>query len=133
MSIYLERAQELRASVDPHYNCAQSVLVPFAESVGITCEQACAVAQGFGGGMQTGNACGAYTGAVMALGVLGLASQNNVVALTERLRANNNGMLMCADLLQANAKAGGEKKPFCDALVYNSVEAVEELLAQSQD
>ncbi|MDO4538454.1 MAG: C-GCAxxG-C-C family protein [Coriobacteriales bacterium] len=132
MSVYLERAQELRASVEPHYNCAQSVLVPFAESTGMSCEQACALAQGFGGGMQTGNACGAYTGAVMALGVLGLASHENVVALTERLRERNDGVLMCADLLQANAQAGGEKKPFCDALVYNSVELVEELLTAAQ-
>ena len=74
MGKYLERAKELRASVDPHYNCAQAVLVPFAEEAGFTTEQACAFAAAFGGGMQTGNLCGAFTGALMALGVLGILS-----------------------------------------------------------
>ena len=118
MSEYLDRARELRATIEPHHNCAQSVLAPFAERVGMTYEQVCAVAQGFGGGMQTGEVCGALTGAIMALGVLGLATHDNVVELTERMRESHDGMLRCADLLKANAETGQEKKPFCDSLVF---------------
>ena len=35
MSDVMKRAEEMRASADPHYNCAQSVFVPFAERVGL--------------------------------------------------------------------------------------------------
>jgi C_GCAxxG_C_C family probable redox protein len=128
MGKYLERAKELRASVDPHYNCAQAVLVPFAEEAGFTTEQACAFAAAFGGGMQTGNLCGAFTGALMALGVLGIADRRNVVALTKRMKENHDGTLLCVDLLRKNAEAGGQRKPHCDGMVYEAVALVEELL-----
>jgi C_GCAxxG_C_C family probable redox protein len=128
MGKYLERAKELRASVDPHYNCAQAVLVPFAEEAGFTTEQACAFAAAFGGGMQTGNLCGAFTGALMALGVLGIADRRNVVTLTKRMKENHDGTLLCVDLLRKNAEAGGQRKPHCDGMVYEAVALVEELL-----
>jgi C_GCAxxG_C_C family probable redox protein len=128
MGKYLERAKELRASVDPHYNCAQAVLVPFAEEAGFTTEQACAFAAAFGGGMQTGNLCGAFTGALMALGVLGIADRRNVVTLTKRMKENHDGTLLCIDLLRKNAEAGGQRKPHCDGMVYEAVALVEELL-----
>jgi C_GCAxxG_C_C family probable redox protein len=128
MGKYLERAKELRASVDPHYNCAQAVLAPFAEEAGFTTEQACAFAAAFGGGMQTGNLCGAFTGALMALGVLGIADRRNVVALTKRMKENHDGTLLCVDLLRKNAEAGGQRKPHCDGMVYEAVALVEELL-----
>lgn len=129
MSVYLDRARELRASVDVHYNCAQSVVVPFAEQAGMSCEQACAVAQAFGGGMQTGSVCGALTGALMALGVLGIADRKTVTSLIRRMRDNHGGTLMCVDLLRKNAEAGGQKKPHCDGMVYEAVSLVEEALA----
>lgn len=131
MSQYIERAKELRASTIPHYNCAQSVVVPFAEAVGYTTESACAFAAAFGGGMQTGSLCGAFTGALMAMGVLGIADRKNVVALTKCMRENHDGTLMCADLLRMNKEAGGERKPHCDGMVYEAVRLVEELLEQS--
>ncbi len=131
MSTYLRRAEELRACASPHYNCAQSVLVPFAEAAGYTAEQACAFAAAFGGGMQTGSLCGAFTGALMALGVLGIADRKNVVAITRRMKENHDGTLLCAELLRKNAQAGGERKPHCDAMVYEAVGIVEELLLAS--
>lgn len=131
MSRFLDKARELRAVEEPHYNCAQAVLIPFAESAGMTAPQAYAVAQGFGGGMRMGSVCGALTGAYMALGVLGLASDDNLSEVTDRMRENHTGMTLCADLLRANAEAGHEKKPHCDALVYEAVALVEECLAKS--
>lgn len=129
MSTSLQRAQELRESTDVHYNCAQAVLIPFAEKAGYTEEQACAFAAAFGQGMQTGNLCGAFTGALMALGVLGAADHKTVVALTRRMRDNHDGTLACADLLRKNSQAGGKRKPHCDAMVYEAVQLVEELVA----
>ena len=40
MSKYYDRAVELRAIIEPHYNCAQSVFLPFAEDAGLTEEMA---------------------------------------------------------------------------------------------
>ena len=131
MSNYLERAHELRASIDAHYNCAQAVLIPFAEQAGYTTEQACAFAAAFGGGMQSGNLCGAFTGGLMALGVMDAASRKNVAALRRQMLENHGGTLLCADLLRKNAEEGGQKKPHCDGMVYEAVQLVEKLVEAS--
>lgn len=128
MGIYLDRARELREDVTLHYNCAQAVLVPFAGHAGMTDEQAFAVAQAFGSGMQVGSTCGAVTGALMALGVLGLADRKTVTSLIRRMRDNHDGTLACVDLLRKNAEAGGQRKPHCDAMVFEAVALVEEYL-----
>ena len=36
MSKYIDRAKALRAIEVPHYNCAQAVVVPFAEEAGLS-------------------------------------------------------------------------------------------------
>ena len=131
MSTNLERARELRAIDEPHYNCAQAVFIPFAEQAGLTVEQAYAIAQGFGGGMAAGKTCGALTGALMALGILGRASRENVIEAISRMEATHGGTSACADLLQANAEAGREKRPFCDSLIFEAIALVEELQARA--
>ena len=128
MGIYLDRARELRADESVHYNCAQSVLVPFAERAGLSSEHAFAVAQGFGSGMQTGSVCGAVTGAIMALGVMGIANRRTVATLIRRMRDNHEGTIACADLLRKNAQAGRPQKPHCDDMVFEAVALVEEFL-----
>jgi C_GCAxxG_C_C family probable redox protein len=54
-----------------HYNCCQSTLWAVAEACGLACPRCIpAVALAMGGGIgHTGRACGAVTGAVMALGL----------------------------------------------------------------
>ena len=131
MSAYLDRAHELRNSTDAHYNCAQAVLVPFAEAAGMSLEDACAVAQAFGGGMQTGNVCGAITGGLMALGVIGAADRKTVMTFFRRMRENHDGLITCVDLLRKNAEAGGQKKPHCDAIVLEAVRLVQEMAGLS--
>ncbi|MCI8560045.1 MAG: C_GCAxxG_C_C family protein [Dorea sp.] len=51
------------------YDCSQVVLKYFAHRLGISEDEANRVAAGFGGGMMLGSVCGAYTGALMALGL----------------------------------------------------------------
>ncbi len=51
------------------YNCAQSVFSAISSDYGMDCKQAMLVASCFGGGMRMGAACGAFTGALMALGL----------------------------------------------------------------
>ena len=122
MSKYLDRAKELRAIVTPHYNCGQSVVIPF--DAGLTEAQAWGVCANFGGGLKRASACGAITGGLVVLGLFGI---DNPAEYYQRLRANHDGMLDCADLLRKNKELGREKKPHCDALVYECVSLVEEI------
>ena len=69
MMTHLEKARELRARTDIHFNCCQSVLVPFAQEMGLTEDQAYALGDNFGAGMRCGSTCGALSGALMVLGM----------------------------------------------------------------
>lgn len=130
MSKYLDRAKELRAIVTPHYNCAQSVLLPFAPDAGLTEEQAMRLSANFGAGMKRAAACGAITGGLMVLGLFGVEDGRTIGAYHQRLRENHQGYLDCADLLRLNKEQGREKKPHCDDMVYECVALVEEILRE---
>lgn len=130
MSEHLKRAEELRAITERHYNCAQSVFVPFAKDCGMDEEDVYKVAVNFGAGMKTGTVCGAITGGLMALGMLGKDDPEMVKKFFEEFKANHQGCICCDDLLRINAEAGKEKKPHCDGLVYEVVEKVEKILAE---
>ena len=67
----LEKARELRARTDVHFNCCQSVLVAFAEDMGLTEQQAFGLGAHFGSGMRCGSVCGTLTAALMILGLKG--------------------------------------------------------------
>lgn len=117
-----EDVVDLRADTQVHYNCAQSVMVPFAGDLGITREQAYDMMLNFGGGMGCGATCGALVGALAALGGLGLPQEKRL-ELIERFRAEN-GAIDCATLLEAAYGRGEEKKPHCDGVVYRCVDYV---------
>lgn len=130
MSKYLEKAKELRAITERHYNCAQSVLVPFAEAAGISEEQAYRTAANFGSGMKMAGTCGAVTGGLMVLGLFGIDDGPTINSYYAKVKGNHEGFLDCADLLRINKERGGEKKPHCDAMVYECVSLVEEILKE---
>lgn len=127
MSKYLDRARELRATVTPHYNCAQSVLLPFAEEAGIDEETALKMAANFGGGMRIASACGAFTGAIMALGLMGYDDPAMVTEVARRIKSEHEGFIDCKDLLKLNHDKGLEKKPHCDSMVFECVGIVEDI------
>jgi C_GCAxxG_C_C family probable redox protein len=63
-----EKAKELFLS---GFNCAQSVLLSYADDLKLSREQAQKLAAGFGGGMgKRQETCGAVTGAIMVIGLL---------------------------------------------------------------
>ncbi|MDO4322713.1 MAG: C-GCAxxG-C-C family protein [Lachnospiraceae bacterium] len=128
MSKYLDRAKELRAITEVHYNCAQSVIVPFAKDAGITEEAAMKVAVNFGSGMKMASVCGAITGGLMVLGLFGVDDAGAVGEYYGKLKERHEGFLNCGDLLRINKEKGQEKKPHCDGMVYECVELVEEIL-----
>ena len=66
----MSHADTVQANHEKHYNCAQAVLVTYAEELGLARDQALKVATGFGGGMgRMGGTCGAVTGAYLVLGL----------------------------------------------------------------
>ena len=128
MSVYLDRAKALRAITERHYNCAQSVVVPFADVLSIDEETLYRMAANFGGGMKMASVCGALTGALMALGLAGLDDVPMLQEIYRGMKARHNGHLECRALLAENAALGLPKKPHCDAMVYEMVGVTEELL-----
>lgn len=130
MKDFIKKAEELRATVTPHYNCAQSVVIPFAETAGVPEETARLIAANFGGGMKRASVCGAVTGGLMALGLFCVDDAKTIAEYHRRLKQSHSGFLDCADLLRINAEAGGEKKPHCDAMVYECVSLVETILKE---
>lgn len=131
MSKYITRAKELRTSITPHYNCGQSVLLPFALDLGIPAELTLRFASNFGGGMKTGALCGAIAGGVTALALYGLDTPEDTAAYYERVRALHPEAVDCKPLLALNAERGNEKKPFCDGLVYECITIVEDMLREA--
>ena len=130
MSKYLDRAHEIRAIVEPHHNCTQSVLMSFTQSLNLDDQTAFKIATAFGGGMKSGITCGVITGGLMVLGLFDVDSPEDTQALVKFFREKHAQMIDCADLLKANAAAGGTRKPHCDALVYEMVEYVEKVLKE---
>ena len=51
------------------YNCAQAVIAACSELTGLDEKTVLAISAGFGGGLRSGEVCGAISGAVMALGM----------------------------------------------------------------
>ena len=50
-------------------NCAQAVIAACSDMTGLDEKTALAISAGFGGGLRSGEVCGAISGAVMALGM----------------------------------------------------------------
>lgn len=86
-------------------NCAQAVLVAFADALGVTPATAKALGRPFGGGVAfCGRTCGAMTGGAMVLGAL--RGEESAAAFVERFRSRF-GSTDCRDLLQVDLGAPG--------------------------
>lgn len=128
MSKYQDRAMELRHDPTFHYNCAQAILMPFSEKLGLTEAQAQDLGGLFAGGMYCGATCGAITGALM---VLGLAGQKDPVGrdLIARFEVRY-GARDCAPLIAKAKEQGGDTHEFCNAMIREAIAMVEETLGE---
>ena len=127
---HMECVRGLRADANVHYNCCQSVLLPFAQELGLTEEQAVALGAHFGSGMRHGGTCGALSGALMVLGLLGF-DEKQAAALVGSFRQAH-GVTHCAALLKASHDRGIPRKQHCDGLVFEMVEALDRLLKERE-
>ena len=125
---HMEKTQALRADRTVHYNCAQAVLIPFAAEMGISEQQANAMGAHFGAGMRHGSTCGAITGALMVLGMLGY-EEAQATALLRQVREGH-GALDCATLLRTSHEQGIPRKTHCDGMVFELVEHLHAILSQ---
>ena len=116
-------------------NCAQSVFLMFAGEAGLDKETARKLMQSFGGGCAVGEVCGAFTGAIAALGLLAepvtpgdleakAAHAARVKALAEAFREGA-GALRCADLKPEDPEA---QKAACGGYIRLGVRLAAEAL-----
>lgn len=122
---HMEEVRALRADTQTHYNCCQSVLIPFAQEMGLTRDQAQALGAHFGSGMRHGATCGALSGALMVLGGLGYGEKEALEFI--RTFRQNHGATECAALLKASHERGEARKDHCDGLVFEMIEALSKL------
>jgi C_GCAxxG_C_C family probable redox protein len=145
----MERTEQAKELFLSGYNCAQSVLLSFADDLKFSKELAQKMAVGFGGGMgKQQETCGAVTGAIMVLGLLKGEEVNN----NDELKASSYGAVKdlirdfvaeykttkCRDLIgcdlntpEGSAKFKEEKimETVCADCVKKAVEIVEDLTA----
>ncbi|MBP1736959.1 MAG: GCAxxG family protein [Oscillospiraceae bacterium] len=119
-----EYAASLREDQRCHYNCCQSTLTPFAVECGVDAKTACSLGAHFGAGMRRGGVCGAVTGGLMALGLMG-ADEAAARGFLRRF-GEEAGNLDCAQLLKHNQELGGDKKCHCDGLIGLAIRLVED-------
>lgn len=123
---HMALVRPLRADTKVHYNCCQSVLLTFAQEMGLTREEAYALGTYFNAGMRHGSVCGALSGAMMVLGMTGRGEEESLALL--RQFKEKHGATDCATLLRTAKERGEERKPHCDNLVYELVQALEDIL-----
>lgn len=143
MSSRAERAEELFRD---GYNCAQAVLLAYADELPIDESAAAAISSPFGGGMgQLREVCGAFTGALMVLGCLrgdtdpkdrnGRKAVYADVRRIAEIFESKHGSLICGELLglrEPCPAADGSKPQIrhcsCSEKVASAVNALEEVL-----
>ena len=114
---------------NPNVNCAQATFCAFCEETGMSKETAMKITTGFGGGLRDKEACGAVTGAIMALGlILGQKDDNDLeakqlasdmtVEFNKRFKEKH-GSIVCRDL---------KDDDICAQLVGDGAQILDELL-----
>lgn len=107
----MSRGQKAEEFFKSGYNCAQAVVMAFADVIGGDTQAYLRLSSSFGGGIgRLREVCGAFSGSCMVAGLLrGYDNENGVdkgshYALIQRLALKNklqNGSIICKELLGA--------------------------------
>ena len=147
-----ERAKQAVDNFTAGCNCAQSVLLAYADILALTPEQAAMISVGFGGGMgRLRLHCGAFSAAVMLAGVMegedGAKKEHRPetyarVQEIHRQFLERNGTISCAELL---GKAGVPEDPTpeertpeyyakrpCARIIASACEMIDGMLAEKE-
>lgn len=127
----MEKREEAIKLHQQGFNCAQAVFSVFCDAYGISRETAAQLACGLGGGVRSGEICGAVTGAALVIG-LKYGSKNpedveqkqacnkKTAEMVKKFREEY-GTVICRELLQ-----GEEKKGVCNRAIRSAVALLEE-------
>jgi C_GCAxxG_C_C family probable redox protein len=148
-----EKTELARQYHERGFNCAQSVLAPFAQDYGLSEEAALRIATGFGSGMgRLCEVCGALTGAFMVIGLRhGRAESDGtkygpktettyglVAELSARFKERNNS-IYCRELVghdlrvpeeREKARREGKFSSTCSKCIEDAAELVEQVLEE---
>ncbi len=125
MSERTEKARQLRLSKEPHYNCCQSVIIPFCDVCNIDEETAYKLGANFGGGMRIGSVCGAITGGLMVLGLLN-RNEKEVMNFLVDFQTENETVNCSQLLLKVNENC--PQAQLCNGFVVSCVKFIEEVI-----
>ena len=146
----MERSEKARQMFLSGHNCAQSVLLSFADDLKFSRELAQKMAAGFGGGMgKLQETCGAVTGSIMVLGLIQGERVNSNDELKDRAYASVReftgqfatefGTTRCKDLVgcdlntregSARFKEEGIMETVCAGCVERAVQIIESMTAR---
>ena len=133
------------------FNCAQAVINPFSEQLGLDERLAMRLASGFGAGMRCGDMCGAVTGALMVLGLFDgqeyAHEQNKKHALNEQVTLFHQHFKslhhtnICRELLGYDMTSPVDKKVIleknlsrtkCDVYIADAVAIIEQMMYEAK-
>lgn len=134
----MTRSESAKQYFTEGYNCAQSVVLAFADKVNVDAETLKAFSAPFGGGMgRLREVCGAVSGMVMVAGLsrkwdtLDRTSKNDLYALERKLAEEFRarvGDIVCRELIKSrpHGDVHNSLKPGCKELVGIAAEIVEQ-------
>lgn len=139
--------QEINELLSQGYDCGQITLLSAAPRLGLSREEALSLAAGFGGGMLSGETCGAVVGALMAIGCREGAwapgdqeAKGQVMEKVAAFRAKfaeKEGSCLCRDLLGYNLAIPEEAQKIgeleltakkCPGIIASAVALLEEFV-----
>lgn len=141
----MNRYEQAAAYHHKGFNCCQSVLAAYADLTGLSEQASFDLGGGFGAGAQTGELCGAITGAILTLGMLTPVDAEDPVGSKRRTGKlakefqkrfqEKFGDLRCHPLLKREIQATEETPAAqeldltnrCDILIVSAVEIIEEM------
>lgn len=122
------RAEQAAERKRSGFNCCQSVLLTYADRIGLPEETLAKLASGFaGGGGTRQGVCGALNGAVMVLSLLNDGSRPPMKVAKEAQLAfrEKTGAILCKDIKGIDT---GVELSSCEDCVRNAAEIVERML-----
>ena len=145
----MNRYEQAAAYHHKGFNCCQSVLAAYADLTGLSEQASFDLGGGFGAGAQTGELCGAITGAILTLGMLTPVDAEDPVGSKRRTGKlakefqkrfqKKFGDLRCHPLLKREIQATEETPAAqeldltnrCDILIVSAVEIIEEMRGEN--
>lgn len=145
----MNRYEQAAAYHHKGFNCCQSVLAAYTDLTGLSEQASFDLGGGFGAGAQTGELCGAITGAILTLGMLTPVDAEDPVGSKRRTGKlakefqkrfqEKFGDLRCHPLLKREIQATEETPAAqeldltnrCDILIVSAVEIIEKMRGEN--